>query len=123
MRQSDKTLKVVDFGYASFILKSSDDETSGKRMLDTYRGTAAYMAPEIKEGRPYDGQLTDVFSCGVILFILARGIYPFREAKITDLYYKLLFTENFADYWAKVGATNLSSELKDMLQRMLCYDP
>ena len=36
------------------------------------------MAPEIKEGKPYDGELSDVFSAGVILFILAQGIYPFK---------------------------------------------
>ena len=50
------------------------------KLLNTYRGTATYMAPEIKEGKPYDGLQADIFSAGVILFILALGIYPFKDA-------------------------------------------
>jgi len=39
------------------------------------------MAPEIKEGLVYDGKQTDIFSIGVILFIIVMGIFPFKEAK------------------------------------------
>lgn len=35
------------------------------------------MAPEIKEGKIYDGQKVDMFSVGVILFIIVHGIFPF----------------------------------------------
>ena len=40
-----------------------------------------YMAPEIKLGQVYDGKEVDIFSTGVILFIIVLGIFPFREAK------------------------------------------
>jgi serine/threonine protein kinase len=39
------------------------------------------MAPEIKEQKIYKGKEVDMFSCGVILFIIVQGIFPFKEAK------------------------------------------
>ena len=54
-------LKIADFGFAS--QKSID-------CLKSYRGTLTYMAPEIKEGKVYKGTQVDLFSFGVILFII-----------------------------------------------------
>lgn len=54
-------LKIADFGFASY--KSID-------ALNSYRGTMTYMAPEIKEGKTYKGKQVDLFSMGVILFII-----------------------------------------------------
>lgn len=54
-------LKVADFGFATF-------EKINK--LRSYRGTKTYMPPEIKEHKTYDGLKADMFSVGVILFIL-----------------------------------------------------
>jgi serine/threonine protein kinase len=54
-------LKIADFGFACY--KSID-------CLKSYRGTFTYMAPEIKEGKVYNGQKVDLFSFGVILFII-----------------------------------------------------
>ena len=54
-------LKLADFGFATY--KSIDALTS-------YRGTMTYMAPEIKEGKTYKGTQVDLFSLGVILFII-----------------------------------------------------
>ena len=38
--------------------------------LKTYAGTQSYMAPEIREGKAYDGKKVDLFSVGVILYLL-----------------------------------------------------
>jgi serine/threonine protein kinase len=47
------------------------------------KGTLAYLAPEVlknaKHGDRYDGQLSDVWSCGVILFLMLAGTYPFQD--------------------------------------------
>lgn len=51
-----------------------------------------YMAPEIKLGRKYDGKQVDVFSLGVILFIIVVGIFPFQQARSDDYFYKLLLS-------------------------------
>jgi serine/threonine protein kinase len=48
------------------------------------------MAPEIKLRKAYDGHKADLFSVGVILFILARGHFPFQEALSSDKYYHSL---------------------------------
>lgn len=54
-------LKVADFGFATYKKITK---------LKSYRGTMTYMAPEIKEGKVYDGRQIDMFSTGVILFII-----------------------------------------------------
>lgn len=78
----DLTLKIADFGYASF--QKVDN-------LSSYRGTFTYMAPEIKEGKQYNGLKVDLFSAGVILFILIRGIFPFKEARKEEFFYNMLY--------------------------------
>ena len=74
-------LKVADFGFATF---------RKIHALKSYRGTKTYMAPEIKEGKVYDGMQVDIFSTAVILFIIVQGIFPFMEAKKDDYFYNLL---------------------------------
>ncbi len=54
-------LKIADVGFACY--KNID-------CLNSYRGTMTYMAPEIKEGKVYKGTQVDLFSFGVILFII-----------------------------------------------------
>ena len=76
-------LKVLDFGFSAH---QNIDE------LTEYRGTLTYMAPEIKKRQPYKGTEVDVFSIGVILFSMTRGLFPFAEAKSDDYWYNLLRT-------------------------------
>lgn len=57
----EMNLKVADFGFATY---------KKINKLSSYRGTMTYMAPEIKEGKVYDGKQIDMFSTGVILFII-----------------------------------------------------
>jgi len=112
----DMTLKVADFGYAAQGL-------SDEQQLRSYRGTFTYMAPEIKEGRAYDGKKADLFSAAVVLFILVRGIFPFKEARKEEYFYNLLCQRNFTEYWSKVESSYLSADCKDLLQKMLAYNP
>jgi len=81
------------------------------------------MAPEIKEGRVYDGKGADLFSTGVVLFILVRGIFPFKEARKEEYFYNLLCQGKYAEYWNKVESAYLSEEFKDLVQCMLSCDP
>lgn len=55
-------MKIADFGLGAFNNISS---------LNEYHGTKTYMAPEIKEYKTYDGRQVDIFSLGVIMFIIA----------------------------------------------------
>lgn len=106
-------LKVADFGFATF---------RKIHTLKSYRGTMTYMAPEIKEGKVYDGKEIDMFSTGVILFIIVQGIFPFKEAKKDEYFYSLLLKGDFDTYWKKTGGQGLSSEFKDLILKLFSYD-
>jgi serine/threonine protein kinase len=60
----DFDIKIADFGFASQVGKNKD------AMLRTRLGTENYMAPEILMGKSYYGFSIDLFSCGIILFIM-----------------------------------------------------
>lgn len=107
-------LKIADFGFASY--KSID-------CLKSYRGTMTYMAPEIKEGKTYRGTQVDMFSFGVILFIIVHGIFPFKEARTEEYFYNLLQTDQTELYFTKVNGQSLSSEFKDLILSLFNYDP
>lgn len=107
-------LKVADFGFACY--KSIN-------ALKSYRGTMTYMAPEIKEGKVYKGQQIDLFSVGVILFIIVQGIFPFKEARKEEYFYNLLLTGQIDTYFQKVNGSNLSIEFKDLILGLFQYDP
>jgi len=78
------TLKIADFGLAGIVPDTPD------KILKTAVGTMAYMAPELLEirennnGGQYQGEPVDIFSAGVILFTLVRGIMPFEKANDKD---------------------------------------
>merc|ERR1719326_2410624 len=106
-------LKVADFGFATY---------KKINKLKSYRGTMTYMAPEIKEGKQYDGRQIDMFSTGVILFIIVQGIFPFKEAKKEEYFYNLILNGKLDTYWKKVGGQGLSEEFKDLILKMFSYD-
>jgi len=106
-------LKIADFGFACY--KSIDT-------LKSYRGTMTYMAPEIKEGKQYKGTEVDVFSIGVILFIIVQGIFPFKEARKEEYFYNLLLSGKIDTYFQKVNGNNLSPEFKDLILKFFAYD-
>ena len=81
-----------------------------------------YMAPEIKEGKKYDGSKIDIFSTGVILFIIVLGIFPFKEAKKDEYFYKMIFDGKLNHYWKKTGGMNLSDDFKDLIIKMFSHD-
>ena len=95
---SDFGIKLADFGFAKKLKKitaavdknGQPSQSSSSQLLRSKKGTLTYMAPEIKLGRKYDGKQVDVFSLGVILFIIVVGIFPFQQARADDYFYKLL---------------------------------
>lgn len=106
-------LKIADFGFARS--KNID-------CLKSYRGTFTYMAPEIKEGRPYRGTEVDMFSFGVILFIITHGIFPFKEARTSEYFYNLIVSGQHQLYFNKVNGSRLSPEFKELILALFSYD-
>lgn len=106
-------LKLADFGFACY--KNID-------ALKSYRGTMTYMAPEIKEGKQYKGTNVDMFSIGVILFIIVQGIFPFKEARKEEYFYNLLLEGKTDLYFQKVNGTGLSDDFKDLILKFFSYE-
>jgi serine/threonine protein kinase len=83
------------------------------------------MAPEIREGKVYDGVKADIFSMGVILFIIVHGIFPFTEASQHDPFYKLIMkntSESLNEYFDIVQASHFSDDFKDLISNLLGYN-
>ena len=106
-------LKIADFGFACY---------KGIDCLKSYRGTMTYMAPEIKEGKEYKGTEVDMFSIGVILFIIVQGIFPFKEARKEEYFYNLLLQGKLDTYFQKVNGTGLSEDFKDLILKFFAYN-
>lgn len=107
-------VKLLDFGFAAY---------ENINNLTSYRGTLTYMAPEIKKGMVYKGTEIDIFSLGVVLFSMARGLFPFQEARGTDYWYNLIRTGQTDTYFRKVDKTNkLSAEFRDLIVAMFAEE-
>lgn len=77
-------LKVSDFGLSALTKQ-------GVGLLHTTCGTPNYIAPEVLSNRGYDGAAADVWSCGVILYVLLAGYLPFEEADLPSLYRRVFY--------------------------------
>ncbi|KAH0684388.1 hypothetical protein KY290_023112 [Solanum tuberosum] len=78
------SLKVSDFGLSALFDTKRQDG-----LLHTMCGTPAYVAPEVINKRGYDGEKADIWSCGVILFVLLAGYLPFHDTNLMEMYKKI----------------------------------
>jgi len=76
-------IKIADFGFAGPMAGRN-----GEGYLKTTLGTLPYQAPEINLRMKYRGEDVDIFSLGVILFILVTGVPPFKTAHDSDFFYR-----------------------------------
>ncbi|XP_047269192.1 CBL-interacting serine/threonine-protein kinase 9 isoform X3 [Capsicum annuum] len=105
------TMKVSDFGLSALSKQVRDDG-----LLHTACGTPNYVAPEVLTDKGYDGTTTDVWSFGVILFVLMAGYLPFDEPNLNSLYRKILKASFSLPPW-------LSSSSKNLIKRILDPNP
>ncbi|KAG1354654.1 CBL-interacting protein kinase 9 [Cocos nucifera] len=92
-------LKVSDFGLSAFAPQIREDG-----LLHTACGTPNYVAPEVLNDKGYDGTASDIWSCGVILFVLMAGYLPFDEPNLVALYKKrMTIPQILEDEWFTKG--------------------
>ncbi|KAL6009803.1 CBL-interacting serine/threonine-protein kinase 3 [Asimina triloba] len=115
------TLKVSDFGLSALSRQVRDDG-----LLHTTCGTPNYVAPEVQmtvlNDRGYDGSTADLWSCGVILYVLLAGYLPFDDPNLMKLYKKISDAEFTCPPWFSWGAAKLITRILDpnpMTERIL----
>lgn len=107
----NEDLKVSDFG-----LSALPDQLWNDGLLHTQCGTPAYVAPEVLRKKGYDGAKADMWSCGVVLFVLLAGFLPFQEENLMKMYRKVFKAEYQFPPW-------FSSESRRLISKLLVVDP
>lgn len=111
-KESSSPIKITDFGLAKFRAKDSIE-------MHTACGTPGYVAPEVLRQENYT-KAVDLWSLGVILYILLCGFPPFYHPKTSELY-RLIKKGEYdfpAPYW-----TDVSDSAKDLITKLLQVDP
>jgi len=107
-------LKICDFGYSkSSVLHSQPKSTVG---------TPAYIAPEVLLKKEYDGKIADVWSCGVTLYVMLVGAYPFEDPDEPKNFRKtiqriLSVQYSIPDY------VHISAECRDLIAKIFVGNP
>ncbi|XP_057523370.1 CBL-interacting protein kinase 2-like [Amaranthus tricolor] len=107
----DGSLKVSDFG-----LSALSDSKRQDGLLHTMCGTPAYVAPEVINRRGYDGAKADIWSCGVILYVLLAGHLPFQNSNLIEMYKKITRADYRCPNW-------FPSEVRRLLLKILDPNP
>lgn len=101
-------LKISDFG-----LSALPQQCRADGLLHTTCGTPNYVAPEVINDKGYHGATADLWSCGVILYVLMAGYLPFDEPNLMTLYKKIHRAEFTCPPWFSPGARRLIMKILD----------
>ncbi|XP_045794468.1 CBL-interacting protein kinase 2-like [Trifolium pratense] len=101
-------LKVSDFGLSTFSESKCQDG-----LLHTTCGTPAYVAPEVINRKGYEGCKADIWSCGVILFVLLAGYLPFHDQNLMEMYRQIGKGEVKFPKWFGLEVRRLLSKILD----------
>ncbi|MCI4383545.1 hypothetical protein PGIGA_G00027710 [Pangasianodon gigas] len=105
---ADMNIKIADFGF-------SNEFTIGSK-LDTFCGSPPYAAPELFQGKKYDGPEVDVWSLGVILYTLVSGSLPFDGQNLKELRERVLRGKYRIPFY-------MSTDCENLLKRLLVLNP
>ena len=115
---NDFSLKIIDFGFSQKLNNNSNT-------IYNTEGSETYSSPEVKKANftGYDGIKSDIFSLGVLLFVITVGRFPFKTSGFSDKKYRLILSKRYEHYWKNFDKFNLSKEFKDLINNLVCFDP
>ncbi|KAH7513581.1 hypothetical protein JRO89_XSUnG0175700 [Xanthoceras sorbifolium] len=105
---SKGSIKISDFGLSALPQHFRDDG-----LLHTTCGSPNYVAPEVLNNRGYDGATSDIWSCGVILYVILTGYLPFDDRNLAVLYQKIFKGDAKIPKWLSPGAQNMLRRILD----------
>ncbi|XP_004299666.1 PREDICTED: serine/threonine-protein kinase SAPK2-like isoform X1 [Fragaria vesca subsp. vesca] len=106
-------VKICDFGYSKSLLQSQPKSTVG---------TPAYIAPEVLSKKQYDGKIADVWSCGVTLFVMIAGAYPFEDPDDPKNFRKTI-NRILAVHYSIPDHVQVSIECRHLLSQIFVENP
>lgn len=108
---------------ANYQLKIADGGVHSRTMFkgDVDADMRGYQSPEVHERKPCSAA-SDIFSCGVILFILLCGYAPFKKATPKCRWYRPLAKNDATAFWKLHRESAITDTAQDLITRMLCYD-
>jgi len=115
---SNMNIKFADFGFST---------NKNIESLTSFAGSNTYIAPEvyatlnskIEDVKAYNGKQADLFSIGVILFLLVKGTFPFLNADQEDFYYSKVIAGDADSYFEWVDKDHtLSKEFRDLVWQL-----
>ncbi|CAO0800498.1 unnamed protein product [Mucor circinelloides] len=106
--KSGRHIKIIDFGLSNLFCP--------ERQLTTYCGSLYFAAPELLKANPYSGPEVDVWSLGVVIYVMATGSVPFDDKSMPGLHDKI--KRGQVTYPA-----HLSDECKNLLSRIFVTEP
>ncbi|KAE8689526.1 CBL-interacting serine/threonine-protein kinase 1 [Hibiscus syriacus] len=101
-------IKISDFGLSALARHIREDG-----LLRTTCGSPNYIAPEILANRGYNGATSDIWSCGVILYVILTGYLPFDDRNLAVLYQKICKGDTQIPKWLSSGARNMIRRILD----------
>ncbi|XP_025105289.1 serine/threonine-protein kinase MARK2-like isoform X4 [Pomacea canaliculata] len=104
----DMNIKIADYGF-------SNEFVPGNK-LDTFCGSPPYAAPELFQGKKYDGPEVDVWSLGVILYTLVSGSLPFDGQNLKELRERVLRGKYRIPFY-------MSTDCENLLKKFLVLNP
>jgi serine/threonine protein kinase len=104
-------IKITDFGLANM-----QPLNNPNHLMKTVCGTPNYVAPEVLKERGYNGPTSDVWSCGVILFVMLAGYLPFDDPQLNALFAKI-------DKGEYRMCRTFSDGVKDLIMKTIVVDP
>ncbi|XP_003474704.2 testis-specific serine/threonine-protein kinase 1 [Cavia porcellus] len=110
----DYNIKVSDFGFSKRCMR---DDSGQLALSKTFCGSAAYAAPEVLQGIPYQPKVYDIWSLGVILYIMVCGSMPYDDSNIKKML--RLQKEHRVNF---PRSKHLTSDCKDLIYHMLHPD-